>query len=305
MTKRIYDSGTNESDPGSLLHRAITLKDAGTLRAFHSTLSATDKAALKKPLGGYIEARMGRRDKKTSKGIRQARGAIGNLVEIICYGRQPDNKSQADFPKCGLELKVTGLREQDDEAKERVSLSMIDQDMVLGEGSYDKNLESESAYMEFGPIKSACSILFIVYKYKSGQHYMDAQIKAAFIWTPSAKEKSAMLDDFIIIRRMCDHGFAHCLSEGLGEFMGAATKGAGKNRGDKPAKARGNKATLMASIENELSNRARFDVFKTKAEPRLIRVGAIKRRCYSLKRRAVTEIISGHLTPTRETQSGT
>jgi DNA mismatch repair protein MutH len=305
MTKRIYDSGDNESDQESLLKRAIMLKNAGTLRAFHNSLSATDKAALKKPLKGYVSARMARTVKKGPKGNKQARGAIGNLVEIIVFGREPNNKSQADFPKCGLELKVTGLREHDDEAKERVSLSMIDNDMVLGEGCYKKDLDTESAYSEFGPIKSANSILFIIYKYQSGQFYMDARIKAAFIWTPSAKEKSAMLDDFIIIRRMCDHGFAHCLSEGLGEFMGAATKGAGKNRGDKPAKARGNKATLMASIENELSNRARFDVFKTKAEPRLIRVGAIKRRCYSLKRRAVTEIISGHLTPTRETQSGT
>ena len=297
MTKRIYDSGDNESDQESLLKRAIMLKNAGTLRAFHDSLSATDKAALKKPLKGYVSARMTRTVKKGPRGNKQARGAIGNLVEIIVFGREPNNKSQADFPKCGLELKVTGLREHDDEAKERVSLSMIDNDMVLGEGCYKKDLDTESAYSEFGPIKSANSILFIIYKYQSGQFYMDARIKAAFIWTPSPEERMAMRDDFVVIRRMCDHGFAHCLSEGLGEFMGAATKGAGRNKGDKPAKPQRDKAALMASIENELSNSARFGIFKSKVDRKLKRSGAIKRRCYSLKRKSVTAIISRNLYP--------
>jgi DNA mismatch repair protein MutH len=295
MSDRIYRTGVNESDPKSILARALMLVKSGSLKAFHNDLEAVVKAALKDPLKGYVSARMARSVKKGSMGIKQARGAIGNLVEIICYGREPNNKSQADFPKCGLELKVTGLREHDDEAKERVSLSMIDNDMVVGEGRYDKDLDAESAYTEFGPIKSANSILFIIYKYQSGQYYMDAQIKAAFIWTPSPEEKLAMRDDFIVIRRMCDHGFAHCLSEGLGEFMGAATKGAGKNKGDKPAKAQRNKDALMASIESELSSNARFDIFKSKADRKLKRSGAIKRRCYSLKRKSVTAIITRNL----------
>jgi DNA mismatch repair protein MutH len=295
MSKNIYDTGVDESDPGSILGMAKMLENAGSLRAYHDSLSAADKAAVKNPLKGYVSARMVRNVKKGSKGNKQARGAIGNLVEIICYGREPNNKSQADFPKCGLELKVTGLREHDDEAKERVSLSMIDNDMVLGEGCYNKDLDAESAYTEFGPIKSANSILFVIYKYQSGQYYMDARIKAAFIWTPSPEEKMAMRDDFVVIRRMCDHGFAHCLSEGLGEFMGAATKGAGRNKGDKPAKAQKDKAALMASIEKELSNSARFGIFKSHADRKLKRSGAIKRRCYSLKRKSVTAIISRNL----------
>lgn len=295
MDQEIYNTGDNESDPKSLLARALMLKNAGTLRAFYDGLKAADKAALKKPLEAYINARMVRGLKKRSKGNHQARGAIGNLVEIICYGRKPDNKRQADFPQCELELKVTGLREHDDEAKERVSLSMIDNDLVLGNGSYSKNLDNEAAYKDFGPIKSASSILFIIYKYQSGQYYMDARIKAAFIWTPSPKEKANMRDDFVIIRRMCDHGYAHCLSEGLGEFMGAATKGAGKKRGDKPANLQRNKVELMSSVQKELSNTARFDIFKSKVKPKLKRGGAIKKRCYSLKRKSVTAIISRNI----------
>ena len=104
-----------------------------------------------------------------------------------------------------------------------------------------------------------------------------------------------MHDDFIIIRRMCDHGFAHCLSEGLGEFMGAATKGAGKKKGDKLAAARRNRTELMSSVQRELSNTARFDIFKSKVNPKLKRGGAIKKRCYSLKRKSVTAIIAPHL----------
>jgi hypothetical protein len=86
IKKSIYNTGDNESDPESLLERAIMLKNAGTLRAFYDSLSATDKAALKNPLKSYVSARMVRSVKKGSKGNKQARGAIGNLVEIMCYG---------------------------------------------------------------------------------------------------------------------------------------------------------------------------------------------------------------------------
>jgi hypothetical protein len=51
----------------------------------------------------------------------------------------------------------------------------------------------------------------------------------------------------------------------------------------------------MSSVQNELSSTGRFDIFKSKVKSKLKRGGAIKRRCYSLKRKSVTEIISAHV----------
>lgn len=92
---------------------------------------------------------------------------------------------------------------------------MIDDRMVCRTGKYKPSLSTNKAYSTFGPKKQANSILFIVYKYAPGKAYMNAEIKAAFIWKPSVREKAEMFDDFVIIRRMCDHGYAHCLSEDL------------------------------------------------------------------------------------------
>ncbi len=295
MTERIYDTGVDESDREAILSRALQLKKSGSLRAFHDDLSIGEKKALKPHLVGYFDIKMRRKGGKKSKSKKQAKGAFGILVEKIVFGRMPNNKSEADFPDCELELKVTGQREKDDEAKERVSLSMIPQEMVHGEKPYDKAIGNNTAYNRFGPIKSASQVLFITYKFAPQKAYLDARITSAFIWKPSASQRKTMLDDFIIIRRMCDYGFAHCVSEGLGMFMGAATKSAGDEDGFEKPKAENDIKGLMESLKGELSNMERFETFRKRVEAKLRNDGMIKRRCYSLKRKSVTEIISAHV----------
>jgi DNA mismatch repair protein MutH len=294
MTARIYETGVDESDPEAILSRALKLKKSGSLRVFHDALSIGAKNALKPHLVGYFDAKMKRKSGMKSKAKKQAKGALGILVEKIVFGRTPNNKSEADFPSCQLELKVTGQREKDDEAKERVSLSMIPKEMVHGGEPYDKAIDNNLAYNKFGPIKSASQVLFITYKFAPQKAYLDAKITSAFIWKPSASQRKSMLDDFIIIRRMCDYGFAHCVGEGLGMFMGAATKSAGDEEGFEKPKAENNIKALMESLKGELSNPERFEIFRKKAESKLRKDSMIKRRCYSLKRKSVTEIISAH-----------
>jgi hypothetical protein len=295
MTGRIYETGVDEGDPEAILARAVKLKESGSLRAFHDSLSVGAKKELKPHLVGYLDAKMRRKSGDKSKSKKQAKGAFGILVEKIVFGRTPNNRSEADFPRCRLELKVTGQRQKDDEAKERVSLSMIPKEMIHGKKPYHKSLDNDIAYQKFGPIKSARRVLFITYKYEPKKAYIDARITAAFIWKPSASQRKSMLDDFIIIRRMCDYGFAHRIGEGLGLFMGAATKSAGEEEGfEKPA-ADNDVEALMETLKAELHAPQRFDIFRKKADKKLKHDGMIKRRCYSLKRRSVTEIISAHI----------
>lgn len=295
MTERIYETGVDESDPEAILLRAIKLKKSGSLRAFHDGLSIGAKNALRPHLVGYLSAKMKGKGGKKSKGKKQAKGAFGILVEKIVFGRTPNNNSEADFPSCELELKVTGQRENDDEAKERVSLSMIPKEMVHGEKPYDKAMDNYLAYNNFGPRKSASQVLFITYKFAPQKAYLDARITSAFIWKPNANQRKTMLDDFIIIRKMCDYGFAHCVGEGLGIFMGAATKSAGEEDGFEKPKPQNDIKALMESLKQELGNPDRFEIFWKKIETKLRKDGMIKRRCYSLKRKSVTEIISAHV----------
>lgn len=295
MTARIYETGVDESDPEAILARAVKLKKAGTLRVFHDNLTYTERELLKPHLIGCLNATMKRKSGKKSKVKKQAKGAIGILVEKIVYGRTPNNKSEADFPGCGLELKATGQREKDGEAKERVSLSMIKREFIHGKPPYNKALNNYAAYKKYGPIKSANSVLFVIYKFNPRAAYVDAQITGAFIWKPSTSQRKSMLDDFIIIRRMCDYGYAHSVGEGLGLFMGAATKSAGDGDGFENPKTENDIKTLMKSLKAELSNPERFETFRKKAEPKLKKDGMIKRRCYSLKRKSVTEIISTYV----------
>lgn len=296
MSKNIYETGVDESDPKSILDRAKMLKNAGSLRAFLGQLSANKRRELSPYIERYKDAAMKRKGPKTTEVKKQAKGAIGNLVEIICFGRTHNNKCEADFPKCEVELKVTGLREHDDEAKERVSLSMIPKKLIHGTDEYSKEMTTADAYNNFGPIKSASSVLFVVYKYANGKKCLDAEIKAVFNWKPNEKQRRAMQDDFVIIRRMCDYGFAHCLGEGLGEYMGAATKSGGDEEGFEDPTPVQNLEALMHTVEKDLNDdKGRFETFQTKLKPKLKKGGKIKRRCYSLKRTSVTEIISENI----------
>lgn len=285
--ERVYVTGIDENCRVSILARAKELKNAGTLRAFLRKIESTDRLKIKPAISTYEKSKMG---KGNAKG--QAKGAMGNLVEIICYGIKPNQDTSADFTACKLELKVTGMREKDNEAKERVSMSMIPEDLVFGSGSYSEDMGVEEAYNGYGPIKSASSILLIIYKYRRNTYYLDAEIKHAFIWQPTGPQKAMMLDDFTTIRRLCDTGYAHCLSEKWGYFMGAATKSAGSKKGwRKPTKER-RKAVLREYLKSELRQPERFITSWDKLKRATLASGNIKRRCYSLKRKSVTEIIS-------------
>lgn len=284
---RVYVTGIDESCRDSILARAIELRNAGTLRVFLAKMGLAERLKIKPAIATYEKSKMG---KGNAKG--QAKGAMGNLVEIICYGIKPNQDTSADFTDCKLELKVTGMREKDNEAKERVSMSMIPEELVFGSGSYSEDMGVEEAYKGYGPIKSASSILLIVYKYRRNTYYLDAEIKLAFIWQPTGPQKAMMLDDFTTIRRLCDTGYAHCLSEKWGEFMGAATKSAGSKKGWKKPTRERRKAVLREYLDSELRHPDRFVILWDKLKRAKLASGKIKKRCYSLKRKSVTEIIS-------------
>ena len=284
---RVYVTGIDESCRDSILARAIELRNAGTLRAFLARMEMAERLIIKPAIATYEKSKMG---KGNAKG--QAKGAMGNLVEIICYGIKPNQDTSADFTDCKLELKVTGMREKDNEAKERVSMSMIPEELVFGSGSYSEDMGVEEAYDGYGPIKSASSILLIVYKYRRNTYYLDAEINLAFIWQPTGPQKAMMLDDFTTIRRLCDTGYAHCLSEKWGEFMGAATKSAGSKKGWKKPTRKRQKAVLHEYLDSELRHPGRSIILWDKLKRAKLASGKIKKRCYSLKRKSVTEIIS-------------
>ena len=61
MSKNIYETGVDESDPKSILDRAKMLKNAGSLRAFLGQLSADNRRELSPYIERYKDAAMKRK----------------------------------------------------------------------------------------------------------------------------------------------------------------------------------------------------------------------------------------------------
>jgi DNA mismatch repair protein MutH len=151
---------------------------------------------------------------ESSKG----KGDLGLLVEKLHFGIEPNSNPEPDFPKVGLELKVTGVRSSANEemiAKERLVLSMIDY-KKLG----DEKWETSS-------FKRKCMyLLVILYRYNKYVPAYHQEFLGAFVWRPSAAEYNVIMSDWMLIQRKVSSGQAHLLSESDTQYLAANTKAA-------------------------------------------------------------------------------
>ena len=151
------------------------------------------------------------------------RGTFGLILETGYFGLERNNDSKPDFNQAGLELKSSPLKRINNgefRAKERVSLSMIDYGKI--------------AY-ETGPLFSTSfwtkihKILFVFYEYSPHLNVLEYPIRLVSLWEFPEADKLVMAKDWELIKSYVDKGQAHLLSEGLTNYLGAATKGASSN----------------------------------------------------------------------------
>lgn len=147
------------------------------------------------------------------------KGGLGELIEECFFHYKANNDAQPDFPKAGVELKVTPYRENRDKslaAKERLIITMIDYFNVVNETFESSHLWSKARL-----------ILLIYYLYKNDlMSRMDYQINFVKLFTPPENDKKIIEQDFNKIQEKIKAGKAHELSEGDTMYLGAAPKAA-------------------------------------------------------------------------------
>jgi DNA mismatch repair protein MutH len=151
------------------------------------------------------------------------RGTFGLILETGYFGLDRNNESRPDFEDAGIELKsspLKRLRNGELRAKERISLSMIDYNKL----AYERGpLYSTSFWSKIN------RMLLVFYEYSQELSALDYPIRVVSLWEFPHDDKLVLAKDWELIKSYVDKGQAHLLSEGLTNYLGAATKGASSN----------------------------------------------------------------------------
>lgn len=155
------------------------------------------------------------------------KGGIGNLIEECWFGYRANSDAEADFPKAGVELKVTPYlkNKRGFRAKERLVLTMINYMEVVKEKDFKHSHLWDKAQL----------MLLVWYLHISGQSDMDSTVDYVQLFTPPEEDLRIIQNDYDKIIGKIRAGKAHELSEGDTLYLGACTKSASsKNRRQQP-----------------------------------------------------------------------
>ena len=125
-------------------------------------------------------------------GAYNGKGKLGNLVEEKYFFYKPNNKSEADFPGAGLELKVTPIVKNGKgqlRAKERLVLGMID---------YEKDWQ-EPDFIQSHIYKKCALMLLINYLYEPSKERLDYIIKFVTLFELPKEDLEIIKNDYKII----------------------------------------------------------------------------------------------------------
>lgn len=146
------------------------------------------------------------------------RGSFGLLLERYFFGIDNNSRPEADFPRAGVELKASPLKQNQSGvyvSKERVVLGII---------NYETIVDEVFEYSHFLS-KNAC-LLFVFYLYEEGVLPWDYIVKLVDLWRYSGTDYDIIKRDWEFIQDKVRRGLAHELSEGDTFYLGACTKGA-------------------------------------------------------------------------------
>ena len=145
------------------------------------------------------------------------KGGLGQIVEKIHFGYEPNSRPEADFKDAGLELKCTPLKTLSDGSmvsKERLVLNIID---YMEEPK--KTFESSML------IGKNAILLLMFYLYEREVDSLDLLFKIIRTWSLPEEDKKIFMDDWQVIHNKILSGRAHEISEGDTLYLAACTKG--------------------------------------------------------------------------------
>lgn len=146
----------------------------------------------------------------------RTKGSFGQAVERDFFRIPNNNRSEPDFGKVGMELKVAPMRRMGRGfvSKERMVLGMIDFDEVPERG-FDTFLEKGS------------HILIVFYLWTEDTDIYEYEVLKVVDWRPTDEELRMIREDWEVIEGYIMRGEAHLLSERHTRYLAANTKGAG------------------------------------------------------------------------------
>lgn len=160
----------------------------------------------------------------------RSKGGLGNLIEKYFFYYEPNSSPEPDFPKAGVELKVTPyekLQNKKNKAGERLVIGMIPNDKPI-DSDFDKSHVLEKLKL----------VLLVLYLREKENDRIDYKIKYSKLFSILGEACSEDLEiiksDYEIISKKIIEGKAHELSESDTMYLGACTKGATASKSLKP-----------------------------------------------------------------------
>lgn len=156
----------------------------------------------------------------------KAKGQLGNILEQNYFGYKPNSNQEADFPKVGIELKLTCIDRKKDgnyRAGERLSITNISYTEPVIDDFYQSHVWNKIH-----------RILLIHYFRDKTINRMDYQIRFVNLFTPPKEDLKIIIEDYNSINNKIKEGLAHELSESDTYYLGACTKGANREKGTVP-----------------------------------------------------------------------
>ena len=156
----------------------------------------------------------GRLDKRT-------KGNLGQIIEESYYGYEVNSRPEADFKDLGIELKVTGVRQNKNKtlsAKERLVLNII---------NYQEEVHQTFETSSFW--KKNQKILLWFYLWQPELEQKNLIILKTYLLTYSEEDLEIIKQDWELIVNKIRAGKAHELSESDTNYLGAAPKGTNKS----------------------------------------------------------------------------
>lgn len=145
------------------------------------------------------------------------KGGMGHLIEKYHFEYEVNNDQEPDFPKAGVELKVTPYeigKKGVYKAGERLVITMISY-----KDAVEENFYASHAY------KKLRLTLFVHYLRDRSLPRMDYSIDFVTLFTPPEEDLKIIQQDYEKIINKIKEGKAHELSEGATMYLGACTKG--------------------------------------------------------------------------------
>ncbi|MEG1566024.1 MAG: Sau3AI family type II restriction endonuclease [Bacilli bacterium] len=159
------------------------------------------------------------------KALPNAKGEIGKIIENNFFGYKSNSNQEPDFPKIGVELKITCFDKLKKKysAGERLSITNISYNDPVEEDFYKSHV--------WDKIKRILLIHYLRDKSKERSEYI---FKYVNLFTPPEEDLKIIKSDYFKIINKIKAGEADTLSESDTFYLGACTKGSTAEKSKRP-----------------------------------------------------------------------